>query len=465
MARGPSNRRNPRPSVPVKPGNQFRAAAILVLSATAHAADPPADQLPPHARMTWLDNGTLKLGADLAHGGAIVFLSRKGGPNLVNNYDFGRQVQMSFYSGPVPFTADGQKPAKHWEHLGWNPVQTGDDFRNAPEVVSHRNDGRSLHIQCRPLQWPLNKVPAECLFDSWLELDGHVVKARARLTNQRSDTTQYPARLQELPAVYATGSHHRVTTYSGSRPFRGDPVGLAPQPTGSHPWSFWQGTEGWSALLDESGHGLGLITPGRQHFTGGFAGSPGPASSMDNNTGYIASLGQEIIDHSITFEYRYELVAGSLAEIRSRAATHQPSGLPSWRFADDRQGWHFVNAGDHGWPIRDGLNLGFSQPDPQLVSPLTFWMAEDAPFLLLEILSPSPGNLTVFWQKHGSPGPGGDTSLSVPIPPSPDWQTMTIPLQHREYRGPMVRLRLDPRFTEPSPRFQLRTVRLVSRSR
>jgi hypothetical protein len=439
------------------------AAAALLLAATVRATEPAiAAQLPPGARVTWLDNGILKLGADLAHGGAIVFLSRGGGPNLVNNYDFGRQIQLSFYSGPVPFSTAGQQPAKHWEHLGWNPVQTGDDFRNAPEIVSHQNDGRTLHVQCRPLQWPLNNIPAECLFDSWLELDGHTLKGRARLSNRRGDTTQYPARMQELPAVYATGSHHRVVSYMGNRPFRGEPATAAPQPAGSHPWSFWHGTEGWSALLDETDHGIGLITPGRQHFTGGFAGTPGPAASMANSTGYLAGLAQEILDHNIRYEFRYEIVAGSLTEIRSRAAQHKPPGLPAWRFAGDRQGWHFVNAGDHGWPVPDGLRLRLPHPEPQLISPLCFWMADDAPFLHVEILCPAPGRLTVYWQQHGSPGPTAETSVSQTISGSPDWQSLAIPLRKPEYRGPMVRLRLDPRFPGPSPSFQIRSVRLAA---
>lgn len=67
-------------------------------------------------------------------------------------------------------------------------------------MLAHENDGRTLHVTCRPLQWPLNNVPGDCTFDSWLELDGPVVKARARLNNARTDRTQYAARLQELPA-------------------------------------------------------------------------------------------------------------------------------------------------------------------------------------------------------------------------------------------------------------------------
>jgi hypothetical protein len=61
--------------------------------------------------------------------------------------------------------------------------------------------------------------------------------------------------------VYANAAFHRVMSYQGARPFTGEAATPVPAPSGKHPWSFWTGTEGWAALLDESNHGLGLITP------------------------------------------------------------------------------------------------------------------------------------------------------------------------------------------------------------
>ena len=267
-------------------------------------------------KMSWLANDQIKLGVDLDRGGAITFLaSIKDGANVINNYDLGRQVQLSFYSGPVPFETQGQKPAEHWKHIGWNPIQTGDDFKNPSRILSHENDGKRLHLSCVPMQWPLNNVPGDCTFDSWLELEGPVVKARARLTNAREDRTFYAARLQELPAVYANAPFHRVISYQGAKPFTQDLATPVPSPKKNHPWSFWTGTEGWAALLDPSDYGLGLITPGRVHFTGGFAGVPGPNDTHGNGTGYVAGQALEILDHNITFEFRYELVLGSLQDI------------------------------------------------------------------------------------------------------------------------------------------------------
>lgn len=428
--------------------------ALLVFPLGTLVAAPPMLPLraanpapvPPDARMSYLDNGVVKVGVDLQRGGAIVFLSRDGGENLINNFDLGRQVQLSFFSGPVPFTVAGQQPAKHWAHIGWNPIQSGDDFKNTSRVLAHENDGRTLHVTCQPMQWALNHVPGDCTFDVWIELEGPVVKARARLNNARTDRTAYPARLQELPAVYANAAFHRVISYTGASPFTGEAVAEVPKPAGQHPWSFWIGTEGWSALLDVKNHGLGLITPGRVHFTGGFAGKPGPNDSLANSTGYLAGQGQEILDHHIAFEFRYELLAGSLPEIRARAAAVRPSALPAWTFARDRQSWHHRNADDQGWPLDGHLELRLAQNDPQLISPHTFWQAADAPYLIIEAaFHTAHRQATIYWQALDERAPSQDHALAFPIVADGRFHRHVIRLADSPgYRGPLTRLRLDP---------------------
>jgi len=430
--------------------------SFLLLSTSAHAE-----------RMSWLENDRLKLGVDLDHGGAITFLaSVKDGSNVINNFDLGRQVQLSFYSGPVPFEANGQKPAEHWRHIGWNPIQTGDDFKNASRILTHENDGKQIHLTCVPLQWPLNNVPGECTFDSWLELDGAVVKARARLTNTRSDTTQYPARLQELPAVYANAAFPRVVSYTGAQPFSQDTVSVIPKSQRKHPWSFWTGTECWAALLDEKDHGLGLITPGRVHFTGGFAGKPGPDDTHGNSTGYLAGQGLEILDHNIVYEFGYELVLGTLQEIRARAATHRPQGPPTWTFTQDRQGWHYQNARDAGWPVKDHLQVLLEQDDPHIISPLTFWQAADAPCLIIEAAFHTKQKQgTVMWQPHGQPGFSSANLTSFPLIADGEFHRHVIPLSSiSSYRGGMLRLRIDPvANAEAGAWMKVRSIRLSSK--
>src|SRR5207247_4261220 len=122
---------------------------FLLLMGAAPATQP--------ANLSFLDNGIIRVGVNLDAGGAITHLSAasENAENLVNNWDWGRQIQMSHYCGPVPFTPGGTQPAKVWETLGWNPVQAGDHFHNRSQVTEHHNDGKTITLTCIPMQWPL----------------------------------------------------------------------------------------------------------------------------------------------------------------------------------------------------------------------------------------------------------------------------------------------------------------------
>ncbi len=419
-----------------------------LIGLSAQAAEVADDELPLGAKVSYLDNGIIRVGVDLNHGGAIVYLAPKGGRNLINNFDLGRQVQMSFYSGPVPYSEKGQTPSEHWKGLGWNPIQTGDDFKNPSRVSAHENDGKRLHVMCIPMQWPLNNVPGECTFESWLELENTWVKVRSRLTNARSDRTFYRARQQELPAVYANGAFFRVVSYVGTRPFTGEAISELPKSKTKHPWVHWEATERWSALLDAADDGLGLITPSRVDHTGGFAGKPGPNSSRANATGYLASQGLEILDHNITYDYAYELVVGNLATIRARAkevyATPTAS-LPRWVFTSNRQGWFYADKGlDTGWPISGELNL---RPDGQgtfrALSPLTLWQADQAGSLVVEAaLSGSTSTATVVLNKHAANANGTNVQISFPVQADGQMRRYTVPIPTTGYTGAYHRITL-----------------------
>ena len=143
------------------------------------------------AQMSYLDNGHIRIGINLALGGSISYLAEsKDKINIINNHDWGRQIQMSFYSGPNPFTPNGKQPSETWKFLGWNPIQTGDYAGHRSRVTDHRNDGKIIYVKCIPMQWPLDNEPGECTFESWIRLRDNTVSVRSRINNRRSDKTQ-----------------------------------------------------------------------------------------------------------------------------------------------------------------------------------------------------------------------------------------------------------------------------------
>jgi len=401
----------------------------------------------PEPQMSWLDNGTIRLGVDLQIGGAITWLSRSGdNTNLINSFDWGRQVQMSYYAGPVPFIAGTKRPSKYWEGLGWNPIQVGDAYGHRARLLEQRNDGHSLYVKCIPMQWPLDDVPGECTFESWLELDGPVVHARCRLVNARSDLKLYPARTQELPAVYTNGPWHRIISYTGAKPFTHDAVTeLAAKPPPQ--WDGWDATENWSALVDDAGSGLGVWNPGAVRFGGGFNAQPGAGGPKDNPCGYLAPQRIELLDHDITHEYRYDLVLGGVEEIRAHVYRQPRAAFPAWKFTNDRQGWRYERATDTGWPIRDALAVQLTQDDPAILSPRFVASAEAAPVLIIEAAFenvPAP-RAQVFWSSLEQPGFEEARSLRFDGNPDGAFHEYRLRLADSPaYRGAITQLRFDP---------------------
>lgn len=431
-------------------GAHMRLLLCLLLFSVTAAADNGLDRVRRHEpKMSFIDNGTIKLGVDLNLGGSITYLSKSNtDQNLVNSWDFGRQIQMSYYSGPVPFVAGEKQPKENWKFIGWNPIQVGDAFGNGSKLLEHKNDGRSLYVKCVPMHWPLENVPGECTYECWLELEGAAVHARCRIVNDRPDHTQWPARGQELPAVYTNGPWYRLMSYTGDAPFTGAAVSRIEHPfTAQSPWASYLATEHWAALVDDDNFGVGVYNPDVVRFSGGFAGKTGKGGAHDNPTGYIAPHGQEILDWNITHEYRYDLIVGSLDDIRKYVYARAPKpNPPTWRFDKDRAGWWYANATDAGWPIQGELAIKLDQPNPQLVSPISFWKANDAGTLIIEAAAKvkSP-NARVYWRTFSDAGFSPEKSLAFKLDSSDTFQTHRIKLAGANgYEGAIIQIRIDP---------------------
>lgn len=424
-------------------GRKLACLVAACLIPSLARAIPPKAHTP---RMSYLDNGVIKLGVDLNVGGAVTYLSKSADDlNVINSWDWGRQVQMSYYAGPVPFTPGGKQPAPQWRGLGWNPIQAGDHFGNASKVVEHRNDGKQIYVKCVPMQWPLDNEPGECTFEAWYELDGPAVRVRAALNNARSDKTQWPARTQELPAVYTNGPFHRLVTYAGDKPFaNGELTRIEHQlGQGGKPWANWSATENWAALVNDDGWGLGIWNPGAYAFSGGFAGKPGKGGPTDGPTGYIAPNRREILDWNVRHEYAYALILGDLEAIRGYVYEHAARPAPpAWRFETDRQGWTYSAARDEGWPIRGELHIAPTGDRPSLIGPEGFWTAADAPTLHVRAAFKTGQDFArVFWSRRGEPGHKG---VVFPIQPDGQYRTYDVRLaDSADYRGIITGLRIE----------------------
>ena len=443
-------------------------ALFLILSATI-AGEPPR----PEPRMSFLDNGTLKIGADLALGGAITWLSHRERPdNLINSHDLGRQIQMSHYSGPVPFQPQGTTLKPEWRTIGWNPIQTGDVFGHPSRVLEHRNDGRELYVKCVPMHWPLDNVPGECVFESWTTLDGPTVTMRFRATNARPDQTRYQARNQELPAVYVISALHRFMSYTGERPFTGgDLTHVTNDFRKPWPWTEQICTESWAALVGDDDWGVGVASGDICVFHGGLFGKAGSHDVRDSTTTYLAPVRKEVFDHDMVYGYTTVMTLGTLAEIRTRLTAGAIRELPTWTFANGRNHWYVIGGVDAGLP-RDGVwTIPCEQGNPSLIGPVRCWRAEDAPRIAIKAAWNGPAApARLRWRCLGDSDFSDERSVPFTIPADGTVDAainrVVVSLAaHPAYQGMITGLRIDPPpGRQPQARLTVRAV-VVQRAR
>ena len=309
----------------------------------------------------YIQNSKIKLGVNLSLGGAISYLSEsEDQENMINNFDWDRQIQMSIYSGSNTYVPEtGQQPEKRWGFLGWNPIQSVDVGGFTSKVVDYYQGKDSIYIKSIPMQWSLSNVPGECFFESSIKIKGNTVQVNNRIRNHHSNKTHHPARSHELPAVYVNASYHKLVTYKGDRPFENDFVSEIPQNNEIEAkWSHWQATENWVAHLNESDFGLGIYTPEVQSYIGGFYGKKGVGGTKDAPTGYCAPILKDVLDDNSAYDYSYKLCVGSLDQIRNMASANKNNQTEiAYTFKKDRNHIYFTNAKDTGWPIENMLEL------------------------------------------------------------------------------------------------------------
>ena len=333
----------------------------------------------------YLQNEYIRLGADLSRGGSITVLqSVKGGistntDNIVNNYDLGRQIQMSVYSGPTYYYKPNHKPAaERWKGLGWNPIQTGDVSGCPSRILAYYNDGECMYIKLRPMHWPQEDMPAECTFEVLYTLIENSVDVRCRVVNQREDftdaqakeisrvygvsvdsiknTQQFPARQQEIPAVYVNGKFCNMITYTGMNPFTNESTttyfDASTPKSETETWKSYNSTEHWMALVNNEGYGLGVYQPISSSFLCGFVGDKATAASTEKDfaSGYISPTVTLSLDHNIVWDYNYSLFVGNIKQIRKgvyETAKVDFDDLDYQFTSTSRENWHYGGSEDY----------------------------------------------------------------------------------------------------------------------
>lgn len=426
----------------------------------------PPQVAPAPANRVFIENKKVRLGIDLKMGGSIVYLAEIGGQNIVNSYDYGRQIQTGLYAGPLPYSINGKNPPPQLSTLGWNPVQAGDFYNHTSQVVTYRQDSTHLYIKTIPLQWPLYNEPADCVMEHWIDLVDNTIRVRSRTAINRRDTTQYNSRPQEAPAVYLNGPYSRIQIYEGTQPFTSgnvnelrildrDEVRFAP--------------ECWVAMLNPQGRGVGLFQPNQPRFNVGFFGQPGNGGEFNNPTGYLSGKEQAVLDHNGVYEYQYTLIMGTLTDIRQFVYSQpRPPSAPNFRFTSDRQRWYFQNTVDTGVPVRGELNVRFDgDADIKMLSPEVFWRGSDVTRLYVQAAFTTPAQTArLLWRRFGDQTtiPSADRYLDFPIIGDGQYRTYELNLNQipgwRDY--PIIQIGLSPTKSDAQKTGQTVRVRSIT---
>ncbi len=273
-------------------------AACILLSVPGRAAEPAT------VAESWqfLDNGHVRLGANMSAGGAIGWFSQaRGGGNLLNAFDQGRYVQQSFYGD-----ADGSE----WNGKPWryNPVQGG-SWKNQPATVLETSTtGGVLYVKTRPRQWASGADVTDMMFEQWLRLEGGLARLKFRMTY--SGATSHAERHQELPAVFIDPRFATLVYCEKSSPAWQDAPLKRRQP--GFPNESAAFSEPWAAWEEPGGQAIGLYFP---HTT---------TATVYRVTGtgvgdcsYIAPVRTMALAPGLVFNHETILATGTVAQIRS----------------------------------------------------------------------------------------------------------------------------------------------------
>jgi hypothetical protein len=439
-----------------------KPVVITLPDGTTVVAPTPAPVAP--ARQIFADNGVIRLAIDLGMGGAITHLSEKGGPNMVNNHDLGRQIQTALYAGPTVYKPHGKEPPASSYNNGWNPNQAGNSVGQTSAVLAWQQpDASHLYVKTRPMFWAYADEVADCVYETWIELIGNTANVRVRVTIQRSDTTQYYPRTQEAPGIYLNAPWSVMHTYDGTQPFSNAPVRAKVFKDQEAETIY--ATENWVALLNDAGRGLGLWQENKYRYGASFFGTSRNGGELDNNTSNISGSDFAHLEHNAVWEYEYSLVVGSLADIRLFAYQKpRPPAVPNYRFVSDRQGWYSTSERDQGYPVRGELSILFGGFDKdRAFSPLAFWRAGDMPKLYIQaaFTSKAPTVQLVF-RKPGDVDflPIPERLVEFPIIGDGQYRTYEVKMQGTSsgWQGDIQQIGIKPTLADPYTRMRLRSV-------
>ncbi|MBR2320708.1 MAG: hypothetical protein IKA57_01060 [Clostridia bacterium] len=305
-----------------------------------------SDRTYDNTEMLFLDNGSIKVGAYLAAGGALChlesldrkvveYLDENGNVRIdeninaddvnvisekvsfINIYDLGREIQQSYYGGVGE--ENGYKPDDDvlYDGIGdgylYNPVQAGSAGDNQTQIIDYHLLENELYVKSRPQDWFFDNTQTESYMESTYTFDeGGSLIVTNRFVNfaQFTDMDKVYVHGHEIPAVYTVQplNHFYCETVDG---VINDPnLSPLPEATSSMRTSVLQEVEGnywyqlqsknvigsWLANVNDVGFGMGMYIPNVERFS--------------------ASRGWKTTSYKLLYNHHYDVNIHDLRDLR-----------------------------------------------------------------------------------------------------------------------------------------------------
>ena len=207
--------------------------------------------------MVWAQTSDIKIGVDMNMGGSLAYMEclkynvyeylntssreviigtedqynslaskidsdKDGGVNLINIYDWGRQIQQSYYSypsGSINWEGTTFAPGTFGDSTDWpyNPVQAGDQNYNRSQIVDYRaidtngdetND--FIYVKTRAMDWSKDNETTDSYMENWYRVEGALVYVENNYIDWSGFGRSTKLLTQELPALYVGQSFNTL---------------------------------------------------------------------------------------------------------------------------------------------------------------------------------------------------------------------------------------------------------------
>ena len=238
--------------------------------------------IPAFDKELYLENGGLKVGADLAMGGTLSYLEKLGygdqtvdeyidqngnvaigvgkaedpdcnqhlssSVNLINIFDAGREFQQSYYAAVGGSTVEATGANGYQRRISYtataegyywpyNPVQGGDEVCNVSQIIDYEVRAKEIYVKVRAMDWANGSARPEkrgddyeqvkngrttkSYIENWYTIRAGMLEATNRFIdwNGFSDMSAIPSHSLEIPAAYVVHPLSNYVCYTGDDPW------------------------------------------------------------------------------------------------------------------------------------------------------------------------------------------------------------------------------------------------------